>query len=217
MKPSSLFQSSIAQLFPASNGENLRWRHDLGFGYLPSTGFSYESNYWDNYQRLKDTPMGKRLNDFRISFVRSALGICTNDFKLCDVGIGNGHFVETYPCYGFDINEQAVAWLRDRDRFMDPYVQVPDALTFWDAIEHIDDPSPLLELNIKPLFISLPICRTPKDWLQSKHFKPNEHIWYFTEGGIQNFMAFYGYTLKAKSDGETQIGREDIMTYYFHK
>jgi hypothetical protein len=53
--------------------------------------------------------------------------------------------------------------------------------------------------------------------LRSKHFRPQEHIWYFTREGLVNAMKACGFSLVAESDFETELGREDIGTFAFRR
>lgn len=210
LKP--LFDSDLTQSFPTANGHPLLWRPDLGIGYLKSNGLSYEDNYWQKYQVYKATELGRQLNAYRTSFVRRWLKEIDT---LCDVGIGSGHFVEEYPCKGYDVNALAVEWLVKHDSYADPYDRRFDALSFWDVLEHIDEPAPLL--TVKHVFMSIPIHLDVHACLRSKHLRPDEHIWHFTHDGLELFMRLHGYELRFSDNGETKLGREDIMSYYFRR
>lgn len=59
---------------------------------------------------------------------------------IVDVGIGGGRFITECGAFGFDINPEAVAWLKQIGRFRDP---AGKALTFWDSLEHQRRPSRL--------------------------------------------------------------------------
>lgn len=193
----------------------LLWREDLGFGYLKSDGFVYDDDYWENYRRLSADPtgIGAQLTSYRKSFVSKHL----SDLSChCDVGIGSGEFVEAARCWGYDVNPAAIKWLNDERRYGDPYQERFESLSFWDVLEHIDDPQPILEAT-DHVFVSLPIHQSLESCLTSKHLKPNEHIWQFTDRGFCNFMKLFGFSLVDKGDGETRAGREAIQTYYFNR
>ena len=134
-----------------------------------------------------------------------------------DVGIGGGRFVSERPLtWGFDVNPAAVAWLKGRDLFHDPYEHLVDAVTFWDSLEHIHDPRPLLANVRKFVFVSLPIFEDVAHVLRSKHFKKEEHCWYFSARGFESFMLSLGFQMVERNTME-QSCREDISSYVFRR
>ena len=155
--------------------------------------------------------MSKELNDFRYDFVDYHR---SRDWsQVIDVGIGAGAFVERSGCRGLDINPHAIVWLKERELW-GPGEKGYDAMTFWDSFEHIEDHDGYLK-SVKWVFMSLPIFLGIADTLMSKHFKPGEHIWYFTHGGLVKYMEGYGFTLVDHNQRETEIGREGIGSYAF--
>lgn len=191
----------------------LIWRNELGLGYLRSAGFVYAEEYWDKYNSYENSDIGWRLTYFREQFVLKHMQRFDN---ICDVGIGSGQFVKQTGSKGFDINHYAQQWLKETNRFGNPYEEKFDALTFWDVLEHIEDPTTILA-NTNHVFLSIPHHNSVAECLASKHLRPNEHIWHFTTPGIVFFMKYYGFELIDSSDGETLAGRESIMTYYFRR
>lgn len=196
---------------PNWNGNPLLWNSDIGVGYLKSNGYAYSEDYWETYQKYGAGTIGEKLTNFRAEFV----GKHFSDFsKVCDVGIGSGQFVKHVGSKGYDINPFARDWLEKNGSYADPYLQKFDALIFWDVLEHFDDPSQILETTDR-VFLSAPIHANLDACYASKHLKPNEHIWHFTNDGMIFFMKHHGFELIDSSDGETQAGRESIMSYYF--
>jgi hypothetical protein len=87
----------------------------------------------------------------------------------------------------------------------------------WDVLEHISDFQPLL-VNVREwLFLSLPIFTDAKHALRSKHFRPDEHCWYFTRDGLVFAMKMCGFVLISESSVETDLGREDIGSFAFRR
>jgi len=209
----NIISGRVTEAYPTSNGFPLKWCKDLGIGFLPTLGYDYGQEYWERYNNYVDNGYGVKLSRFRKRFVLENFGEPDN---LCDVGIGSGQFVETIKCKGFDINPYARKWLEEHGNFADPYVDDFSALTFWDVLEHIENPSHLLKKTEK-VFLSIPIHRDVDACLASKHLRPDEHLWHFTEAGLEFFMSMFGFKLTAKSDEEIKIGREDIMTYSFSR
>ena len=51
----------------------------------------------------------------------------------------------------------------------------------------------------------------------SKHYRPNEHYYYFTSYGLINYMKDSDFDLIKLDDFETKAGREEILTFVFVK
>lgn len=193
-------------------GYFMRWNDELGYGYLPSAGYEYGDAYWKKYQAYVND-FGARLTAARIAFVTD-LGLMS--LTRCDVGIGSGEYVITSDCMGYDVNPKACEWLKSVGRYVDVYVEPFDVLTFWDVLEHIPDPVPLLN-KTQHVIMSLPIYADLSECLLSKHLRPGEHLWHFTDRGIREFMRVHGFSFVAQSSFETDLGREAIQSYYFRK
>ena len=188
------------------------WSPEMGIGYLPVTGNPYNEAYFEAYNAIKETPIGLALNQARTELVNKY----TNGSVL-DIGIGNGAFVEARDnTYGFDINPVAVNWLIDRDKYRHPF-RGADALTFWDSLEHIANPTLMLQGAKEFVFVSCPIYDDVSHVLRSKHYKPDEHCWYWTVEGLIRFMEPFGFQVQEINWMETEIGREDIATFVFKR
>lgn len=177
----------------------------------------YDREYFERFSRQADTPIGRALMRARCEFVERYYG-----GPLIDVGIGSGAFIEARNArgrvtYGYDVNPAGIQWLEDRRLFVDPYLIPFDAMTLWDVIEHIPDFRSLLRNVRKWLFISTPIFRSANHILRSKHFRRDEHFWYFTRRGLIGVMRTIGFDLIASSRFETRIGREDIGSFVFRR
>lgn len=172
----------------------------------------YDQAYFDKYKGYEDSPVGKAVNDSRVLLTTSFV----DDFSsFVDVGIGCGTFVNSVGCLGTDTNPVALKWLADRGKLYQG--ESCDYMSFWDVLEHIHYPTPILFSIRKGVFISMPIYRDLDHVLASKHFRPSEHCWYFTDSGLKTFMKDYDFECVAESDNETKAGREDIKQYYFKK
>lgn len=199
-------------LFNELSKRSLAWIQDLGIGYLPVTVNVYDDAYFEAYNAIKETPIGLALNQARTELVdRYTKG------SVLDIGIGNGAFVEARKdTYGYDINPVAVEWLIERKKYRHPF-RGADALTFWDSLEHIADPTLMLQGAKEFVFISCPIYHDVNHVLRSKHYKPNEHCWYWTVQGLVLFMSMFDFEVQEVNWMETKIGREDIATFVFKR
>jgi len=195
----------------------LVWLADWGIGYLPIDHSGQKMQYFDEYSQFAETEMDTSITNFRKSLV-DRHG-CSCHERVLDVGIGCGQFLKAVDrSVGYDVDPKSIEWLKNNNRFFD--IEADDVssigcLTFWDSIEHIEDPSPFLDTNRFRVFISTPIYRDLDHVKSSKHYKPNEHVWYFTELGLIRYMDEYGYELVYKCYEETKLGREDIGTFVF--
>lgn len=159
--------------------------------------------------------MGKSLTDARISFVSQY-----TDMGIIDIGIGGGAFVNEMDCFGYDVNEKAIEWLLDRFSFIDPYDagdKSINAITCWDSLEHIPEPERLIEKVKNYVFVSIPIFNSGFHVLKSKHFKPGEHLWYFTNNGLIDWFDRLGFDCIDSNKMESDLGREGIYTYAFRR
>ena len=186
-------------------------------GYYPVTDQPYDQNYWDKYVGYAKSEMGRKITEARIKWVNQ----WASGLPVVDVGIGCGHFIEervkTDPTLGFDINPVGVRWLEDRSLLVSPYETEVDAVSFWDVIEHIHNPEPLLRNVRQYVFASIPIFRDASQVLTSKHFRKDEHCWYWTARSFPTFMGWFGFDFIGASRFETDLGREDIMTFSFKR
>jgi Methyltransferase domain len=177
----------------------------------------YDQDYFDSFDRNARTELGRALMQARCNFVEQHYR-----GPLIDVGIGSGAFIEARRArqrttYGYDVNPAGLAWLEQRMLLVDPHLVSFDAVTLWDVLEHIPDFQSLLA-NVKDwVFASLPIFRDAEHALCSKHFKPDEHFWYFTRDGLVDAMKLCGFAQVSESNVETELGREDIGTFAFRR
>lgn len=183
-----------------------------------SISVAYDENYFDNYVQRENTEIANKLNEVRVA--------TSHKYATCilDVGIGSGEFMNKskVKTYGFDINPVAVNWLKEAGLYVDPFLPLPSDIngwTFWDVIEHVPEPQVLFK-HILPghfVFVSIPIFDDVTAVRKSKHFKPNEHYYYFSRNGFVIFMEDSGFRFIEWNEDETHAGREGIMTFTFQK
>lgn len=189
---------------------NLIWFPEKGVGYYPVSNPVYDSTYFKKYYEYSTTQMGKLITKSRVNLVKKYY-----DGLILDVGIGCGHFIiEHGNAVGYDINPFAIKWLIEKCLYEPLSGTLVDSASFWDSLEHIKNPKDAIK-NLKYVFVSIPIFRDIDHILKSKHFKKNEHYWYFTHTGIINWFFEQGFEIIEHNDIETQFGREDIGTYFF--
>lgn len=190
--------------------------NDFGIGYLepdPNHEEIYTEQYFLDYVPKAQSTIGMLLNTSRSVYTM----ISTETSKsVCDIGIGCGNFIELYDCVGTDVNPYAIDYLKGIGRLAN-LEEGYDYFTMWDVIEHIDDPRELFKNVRNGIVLSTPIYTDREDMLTSKHYKPNEHLWYFTDMGIKVYMKMLGFYCVSQNMDETQIGRHSIGSYFFKR
>lgn len=177
---------------------------------MPET---YGQAYFDKYVGYSRTEVGRKLLEARLALVRKYVPANT----LVDVGIGCGSFVEACDCMGYDVGPPMVAWLVKRGRFVEATTQPVHHATCWDSLEHMQSPHRLIE-NVRDfLFVSIPIFKDKAHVLRSKHFRTDEHYWYFTESAFLSLLSISGFDCLEQNRMEERCGREDIGTYVFRR
>ncbi len=196
----------MTKSLPIGLTDCLLWSDELGMGYHPREPMDYNGSYFEKYQQMDATDMGAALTKARVDLVRKY-----HAGSVVDIGIGGGRFVTDCGASGFDVNQEAVAWLGDK--FVDPYASGVDAATCWDSLEHIPEPEKFLSIVREWLFVSMPTYENQADCLASKHFKPGEHIWYWTVNGFVEWCRMNGFIVYEINQIETELGREGITTF----
>lgn len=114
---------------------------------------------------------------------------------ILDIGYGDGEFIRQaryakYAAFGYDTHQ---------DDLGVPTANMAgnwDAITMFDSWEHMPDLTAPLASKAKYVFLTVPHLETSAtpEWLESwRHFKPNEHIHYFTRAAIHFWWNRHGY------------------------
>lgn len=179
---------------------------------------SYGSDYFKKCADKDDTYIARILNRGRINLL--------DEFDLnmvLDIGAGSCEFIkkrmwEGMMTHGLDVMPETVEWLKARSLYSDRLESYP-AFTMWDVLEHLPDPAIYLDRMPKGsyLFVSVPIMQDLAKIRESKHYRPGEHLWYWTDPGFRKWMAERGFGFIYCRDFEMRAGREQCLTYVFEK
>lgn len=193
-----------------------------GIAYQRDMGqvIDYGDAYHDNYKALEGSDIATRLNNGRCAMLaRHAPAEST----VLDIGAGSGAFVRAarswgYAASGFDIIPKTAAHLKDIGAFADN-PEGFEVVTFWDSLEHIPNPESVLKRVNKGAVVlaAIPAFDDLTKIRESKHYKPGEHLYYFTAQGFIDYMALHGFRLLEESTHETDAGRESIGAFAFKK
>lgn len=181
-----------------------------------SRPIAYDRAYFDMYAAYAGSSVEQALNQARCRLVNTYAG---PECSVLDVGVGSGAFIRARPnTWGWDVNPCAREWLESAGK-LSGHVGNFSAFTMWDVLEHVPTPADYF-CRMPPrslLFLSMPIFAGLGDIRASKHYKPDEHFYYFTEKGLTDWLAHYGWRHIETNDEETRAGRESILSFAFRK
>lgn len=202
------------QHYDAIDDNDLMLCNGIGYQKDMSHLVSYNEDYFNKCLSYEDREIALKINRGRIGLVNHYF-----DGPVLDIGVGSGEFIKKRPkTYGYDINPVAVEWLKEHGRFSNRFEDFM-CFTFWDVIEHVPDPGKYFDRIPRwaYVFTSIPVFEDLTKIRKSKHYRPNEHLYYFTKNGLINWMQHYGFLFLQMQDFEIDAGREDIYTFAFRK
>lgn len=176
----------------------------------------YDDAYFDRYVEREGKEIARKLNAGRVDLVNRHAGAAA---IVCDIGVGSGEFIKSRPnTVGHDVNPKALIWLAQQ-RKASGQIDQYRAFTFWDVLEHIPDPNGYFKRIPEGsyLFTCLPVMSDLKRIRESRHYKPGEHLYYFTEPGFIDWMALYRFRFLERLDFETRAGRDQVTSFAFKR
>jgi methyltransferase family protein len=177
---------------------------------------NYDGDYYEKCRSYEDKEIALKINAGRIALVNRLLG----QNRVVDIGIGSGEFIKKRPnTFGRDVNPVAIEWLKRNDLWAE-HLSDFAGCTFWDVIEHVPEPEQYfrhIQLH-SYLFTSVPIFYGLGGIRQSKHYRPGEHLYYWTEDGFINWMDSHGFMQLGRTETfEIDAGRESIYSFAFKR
>ena len=172
----------------------------------------YGADYLEKCRLYEGTPIACAVNAARIALVsRYTTGL------MLDIGAGTGDFAKQRPdTFAYDVNLPAEMELRAELLFTDAFASF-NAFSLWDVLEHVEDVDNYFKhmRHGAYLFVSIPVFASLWSIRRSKHHRPGEHLYYWTERGFINWAACHGFRLLEVSWAECAAGREDIAQFAF--
>jgi hypothetical protein len=193
--------------------DGVAYQADMSAGRVP-----YDDGYLAKIDAYEGTEIAQAVNAGRCALLARHL---KDGASVLDIGAGSGAFVRCarswgFEAHGFDVIPQAAERLHAAGLYAEG-AQVFDAVTMWDVLEHIEDPQDVLATIRKGarLFVSLPVFADLTKIRESRHYRPGEHLWYWTADGFIAWMAKRGFRLLEQSEHETAAGRDSIGAFAF--
>lgn len=204
--------------FPAVQDGDLMVSVDRGVAWQADMKVtaSYDDAYFNKCAGYEGQEICRAIHVGRLDLVTRHIGPYE---PICDIGIGSGEFIRyRKSAYGIDVNEKAMRWLKSVGRIASSLNDFR-AFSMWDVLEHLDDPDTYFG-NMKPssfLFLSIPIFSDLWRIRESRHYRPGEHLMYFTEDGLVEWLGMRGFSLLERADFETKAGRDSIISFAFRR
>jgi hypothetical protein len=157
--------------------------------------FSYGAKYTSKYDKYGIQKIN--MSHLRLGYVLGSIG--KKPEKILDVGYGQGHFLEVAKniipkCFGNDVTEECP--VPEGTSFIkNIFEQSYDIVTFFDSLEHFENIYDIKNLKTNHIAVSLPWCQYKgPEWFDTwKHRRPDEHLWFFDDNSLTNFMNEIGF------------------------
>ena len=187
-------------------------------GNMQAGAVAYDKAYLDKCSSYNET-IAQNVNAGRVALIAKHLEAPAT---LLDVGAGDCAFLRSssaagYTVRGFDVIPDVRENLQAAGLFADDVFHF-DGVCMWDSIEHMEDPDRFLRQRPNThLFVSIPIFKDLNRIRESKHYRPGEHLYYWTGEGFVAFMELHGFRLLELSSHEMDAGRVDICAFAFRR
>jgi 2-polyprenyl-3-methyl-5-hydroxy-6-metoxy-1,4-benzoquinol methylase len=183
----------------------IAYQANMAVGRVP-----YGTDYFAKVKAYEDTEVARAVNAGRCAFL-----------LLLDIGTGSGAFMREakgwgFEAKGYDVIPEVVEMLQAAESYSED-IGAADIVTMWDTLEHLEAPEAVLKRVRRGawLFVSIPVFEDLSKIRKSKHYRPGEHLYYWTHEGLVNWLALYGFRFVALSAHEIEAGREAIGAFAF--
>lgn len=150
----------------------------------------YDVQYHYNLLKIQ-TEHAKEINDIRWKFIADNITFRSKRITVLDYGCGVGWFAAFKPGFVKDMDTFDISPVPQTGILHEQY----DLLTMWDVLEHIPDFTELAPIlkNTDFVAITLPIKPDGMAWNDFKHFKPGEHLHYYSLDLLRALFDRYGF------------------------
>lgn len=169
---------------------------------------NYNLDYWEHMLRHY-AKTGEQIARIRWQWIESL-----EPRTVLDYGCGLSFF-RAYRPQGIEVFTYDRAYIYPQTGIK---LQIYDVTCFWDVFEHISDFAeiePILALS-KHIAATVPLKPTDVKYTEWRHFKPGEHVNYWSYETFMALMEKYGF-MKIKSGIPECPPRRDIESFLFGK
>lgn len=183
-------------------------------GHIFQTDLAVTVRYDARYAHQYDSRPVREMSDVRWHFIQSHLRLKPGS-RILDVGYGNGAFLKRAReagmlIHGIDVHSEDFGIPNvDFDTDLEY-----DLVCFFDSIEHFPVFDPIFKLRTQAAIVSIPntprvLLASPTTW---RHYKPGEHLHYFSRESLNRVMSRWGFNRKL-TDGfpEDQLRGKLLM------
>jgi SAM-dependent methyltransferase len=205
----------IASFGATKDGDLMLCRHH-GVAWQADMGFRVSVPYFEKCGGYEGQEIAQKINAGRIALVDR---YASPGRRVLDVGVGSGEFIKSRAeTFGIDVDPDAQAWLKAAGKWADDFSAFR-AFTFWDVIEHVETPEEYFDRMPAGsyLFTCLPIFDDLARIRESKHYRPGEHLYYWTQAGFIAWMKLHRFAHLATQTFETEAGRDSILSFAFYR
>jgi hypothetical protein len=173
----------------------------------------YDENYYYNLLKIQAST-ARDVMTKRYTFIMDNIDFRSEEdeqLTLLDYGCGIGA-MKSFAPGGWDVDTFDIMPVPQTGIKRQRY----DVITMYDVLEHIPDfkeVEPILKKG-DYVVISVPVKPPDVPWQGYKHFKPSEHLHYFTDDLLEHMFKHMGFKLIAKGMPECPP-REYINSYIF--
>ncbi len=210
---------SFIESLPAEPDGDLMLGAGVAYQRDMTTRVEYDGRYLTKIASY-DRRIAEKVNAGRVALVARH---AADGASLLDWGAGDGSFLFAagswgFDAKGFDVIRPAADTLLSLGMFDDDPALF-DVVTAWDVLEHMEDPGLFLRRVARGALLccSVPIFTDLRAVRESKHYRPGEHLYYWSADGFVDWMAQYGFRLLERSAHETDAGRESIGAFAFRR
>ncbi len=171
----------------------------------------YDIEYYENLLRIY-SKTAEEISRIRWEFLLDNLIDKTKQLKVLDYGSGVGWFRAWRPA-------GVTVWSYDLGLYPQTGIDIVsyDVTCFWDVLEHIRDFKELEAILALSKNVACTVPIIPEEGLAEwKHFKPGEHLHYFTKDSLLALFDKYDFTPICEDDVECPP-RTDVMTFLFSR
>lgn len=195
--------------------DGVAWQADMS-----GERIAYDARYLAKCEAYADSEISAAVNAGRCALMMRHM---PEGASVLDFGAGSGQFMRVAKAWGlevcgFDVIPETVERLASSGQFADD-VAAFSAITAWDVLEHLEDPFEAIRRIRRDclLFVSVPVFDDLSRIRESRHYRPGEHLYYWTADGFIGWMAQRGFHLLESSDHEVKAGRDSIGAFAFRR